>query len=163
MESKKKKAFRFNIIDIILILVILAAVSFVVYLFLSRDNASDGEAFNAEFVIESKEVREEFSGLIKPGDILFDSVKQAELGEVIYVEYVNAVRTTVNNETGEQKAVEVPGRLDVYITVRSTNVTHDGCYKINGNYDLMTGSYFSYRVPGFAGEGSCVSVKILNK
>ncbi|MBR6559234.1 MAG: DUF4330 family protein [Clostridia bacterium] len=164
MEKKAKRGFRFNIIDIILLLVIIAAVLGVIYFFLSHDDVPGAsDTFSAEYVIESKEIRDEFDGLIKPGDIILDSVRQIKLGEVLYVEYVDAVRTTVNTDTGEQKNVEVPGKLDVYITIRSTDVTHDECYKINGSYDLMTGSYFSYRTPGFVGEGSCVSVKILNK
>ena len=39
----------------------------------------------------------------------------------------------------------------------------DGNYKIGGSYDLFVGTYFSYRTPGFASVGNCVTMKILEK
>lgn len=164
MEEKAKKSFRFNIIDVLLIVLLLAVATALVYFFFFRTTSVIAtESYSAEYVIESIEIREEFGSLIKVGDKITDTSKQRELGEVISVEYIPSTRTTVNTETGEQMEVTVPEKLDVYITVRSDNVILDGNYKIGGSYDLFVGTYFSYRTPGFASSGNCVSMKILEK
>ena len=164
MGEKTKRSFGFNIIDVILIVLLLAIAGALVYFFFFRTTTiTSTETYSAEYVIESIEIREEFANLIKAGDKITDTSKQRELGEVISVEYVPSTRTTVNVDTGEQTEVTVPEKLDVYITVRSDNVILDGNYKIEGSYDLFVGTYFSYRTPGFASVGTCVSMKILNQ
>jgi len=164
MAEKTKKIFRFNIIDVLLILLLLAIAAALIYFFFFRTaTVTSTESYSAEYVIESIEIREEFASLINVGDKIIDTSKQRELGEVISVEYVPSTRTTVNTETGEQTEVTVPEKLDVYITVRSDDIILDGNYKIGGSYDLFVGTYFSYRTPGFASVGNCVSMKILEK
>ncbi len=164
MGEKTKKSFRFNIIDVMLIILLLAVAAALVYFFFFRTTSvTSDENYSAEYVIESIEIREEFASLIKVGDKITDTSKQRALGEVISVEYVPSTRTTVNTETGEQMEASVPERLDVYITVRSDDVILDGNYKIGGSYDLFVGTYFSYRTPGFAGTGNCVSMKIIEQ
>lgn len=164
MAEKTKKPFKFNIIDVLLILLLLAIAAALIYFFFFRTaTVTSTDSYSAEYVIESLEIREEFASLIKAGDKLIDTSKQRELGEVISVEYVPSTRTTVNTETGEQIEVTVPEKLDVYITVRSDDIVFDGNYKIGGSYDLFVGTYFSYRTPGFASVGNCVSMKILEK
>ena len=162
--EEKKKAFRFNVIDVIIILLVLAAVAALVYfLFFKNDAPSSDRVYEVEFVIESKEIRNEFSGLIKQGDTIYDMNTQRKLGEVINAEYVDSVRKTFDSGSGESKVSRVPDMLDLYITVRADDVRLTDCYVTEGRFKLIVGNEAEYRTPSFSGRGTLVSVKIITK
>ena len=157
--KKAKKAFGFNLIDVIVLLALLAVIFGIVYYFFMRDEKSGEESFVLEYVIETKELPDEFSGYVKKGDRLMSGDGKVFLGEVTAAEYEQATVTVFDGETGEQISSPYPGHANLYITVRGTAEHSDGGYRIDGT-DIFVGSEISYRVPDFSGVGKCVSMKV---
>lgn len=104
MENKKK--FKFNIIDVIVILVIIAAVAFVGNVFIFG-NLGGGDTSTYEVKYLCEEVPEFAATVIEIGDKVLDEQKDTDLGEVTDVK-ISESRTYTTTDQGEVKCVDKP-------------------------------------------------------
>ena len=153
--NETKKA-RFNFIDALIILVILAIIGAAVYLIvMDRHTNRSANLGNVDYVVRISGASEEALAFITVGDTVKDSVS----GEVMGI--IRAVRTekTTYYGTYAKKAddgtyaltkSQYPDRYDVYVTI-SANATIDarGIYYL-GTTKLLTGSAVYFKVPSFA-------------
>lgn len=158
-SGAEKMKFRLNFIDIIIILVILAATALLAYIFLSSDiNLFDGnKKVVVEYKVEIRNVREEFRDYITISDHATDTVTQYSLGEVVDVEYTPTQYTGVNRATGELVFSDYPERINIIVTIRSEASADGADYSLNG-YKIAVGKQIALRTPNYINEGYCTQL-----
>ncbi len=160
-KAAPRKSLRFNIIDALFLIVILAATGVLEYIlfFHSAETADTKNYTDVEYKIELRMVREELKGKINIGDKVIDASKLYTIGEVTDVKYTNYVYTGVNREQGTLVYSDYPGHINITVTISASADISSGNYMINGVYKLSVGTYVSIRVPNFTGSGYCISIK----
>jgi len=160
-KAAPRKTLRFNIIDALFLLIILASTGVLVYiLFFGGADSTDSSSYSqVEYKIELRMVREELKGKINVGDKVIDASKLYTIGEVTDVKYVGAIYTGVNRAEGTLVYSDYPGYINITVTVKANADLSSGSYMIEGVYKLSVGTYVSLRVPNFTGSGYCVSIK----
>jgi hypothetical protein len=161
MEKRK-----FNIIDFILIVFIIAAVSALVYIMLGNNIFSGAEETEIVYTIEMRLVRNEFIPALSkiiPGTELIDSVRNHEIGKVVGVEITDAFENTTDLLTGVVNRVPYPDHSRVRITVEAkAEKENDVKFVVNGK-TVMTGIPVHFRTPYFVGMGMCVYSDEINR
>ena len=152
-ETKK---VRFNFIDAIIILVILAVIGAAVY-FILAGNQSDRSANmgNMDMVVRLSGVEDDALPFLYVGATVKDSVTGEDIGTIRYIRTEktryygsNAIKNKDGTYTLPES--EYPDRYDVYVTL-SGNATKDsrGIYMI-GDTKILIGSAVYFKVPSFA-------------
>ncbi len=101
MKKQQKSKYRFNIIDVLLILVLIAVIGVIYYFVAGRDDkASQGEKI-INYTIELKTVDKDYLDSIQIGDKVIETVRNRTIGKVVDVEYGPSWAVTTNTETGE--------------------------------------------------------------
>lgn len=160
-NAAPRKPLRFNFIDALFLLVILAATGVLVYIlfFRSTETTDTNTYTDVEYKIELRMVREELKGKINIGDKVIDASKLYTIGEVTDVKYTNFVYTGVNRQQGTLVYSDYPGFINITVTIKAPADLSTGNYMINGVYKLTVGTFVSIRVPDFTGSGYCISIK----
>ncbi len=162
--SPKKKKISFNLIDVALIVVALAAISILVFVFNNKDivKPSGKENVKIEYTVTLSPVREEYINLVKVGDRVINTAVMEHCGEVVTVTNSDYYYIGVNSETGESVSTLYPGMKTMVIKIRATATKTAYGYSVNG-FDIVIGENVSIRVPDFTGTGKCTSVTELGK
>lgn len=157
--NAEKLKFRFNFIDAVLIVVILAAAALLAYIFLSSDiNLLDSnKKVEIEYKVGIRQAREEFRDFITISDQVTDTVTQYALGEVVNVEYTPTRYTGVNHNTGELVFSDYPEHIDIIVTIRAQATASGDVYSLGG-YKVAVGKAIALRVPDFISEGYCIQL-----
>ena len=172
MNNSKKK-FRFNIIDILIILVVIAIIGVLYYYMSARNTLSSSLEVDVEYVVELKVVDADYVDNIKIGDKVVETVRDQQIGEIVGLEVVPAYNVATNTETGEMYISYYPqvneeGEEEKYefynikVTVRDTFKRSEKGYKKNA-FNLVTGQLVYFRVPGYIGEGFCIRTREIDK
>ena len=161
MDRKNKISgmFRFNVIDVLLIIVILFAGAVAAYMFTSGNNTvvSD-DTVEITYKIRVQGMNEEFRHLVSLNDKVVDSVGLFQIGEVVDLSYSNTVFVDTNS-LGEFVYSDYPEKLDMVITVKAHATVTEGAYMIGG-YSMAVGTKVSFRVPDFTGVGYCTEITV---
>lgn len=155
MERSVKR--RFNIVDIIIIVIIICAIAVGVRVFrrFSSDASKGTQTIYFEFL--GKEVRYEGANKVKVGDKVYNSTNSTYIGVVDRVDVSPYFETVFNPVTGENAQVEIDHKCDVDITVKSDGyVTDEGFFPEGQN--LRVGQEFFLKGKGYAFEGYIVGV-----
>ena len=162
--NPKKKKISFNLIDVALIVIALAAISVLVFVFNNKNvvNPKGKENVKIEYTVTLSPVREEYMNLVKVGDKVLNTAIMENCGEVISVSNSDYYYTGVNSDTGESVSTLYPGMKTIVIKIRATATKTAYGYSVNG-FDLVIGEDVSIRVPDFTGTGKCTSVSELGK
>ena len=143
-ENKKK----FNLIDLIIILVVLA-VAFVGWQVFSTERKTEGNEII--YKVNILKTEEYLVHEIQIGDKLFDSVKNFEIGEIIDVQVTDAVESVYDGEKNEYRTETVPERKDILLTVKGIGSTTNQGTTVNG-YELYIGKKMCVKGANFATE-----------
>ncbi len=163
MENKKgtKRQF-FNLFNILTVLVIIAGLAAALYFFVLREEPETTVVqSDIEYIIEIKDVRDEFTDKIEVGDTVTDSVGQIQIGTVKEIEYIRSHTYELDNDTGTLVASEHPDHSDFIITVSAKATLTDMGYDIGGCV-INVGTPVYARFPSFIETGHCISVRIVN-
>lgn len=162
MKEKTKK-FKFNIIDILLLLVVVAAVAVLGILFFSGNTATDLLSGNNPqeiyWEVELSKVREEFMDNIKEGDSVVDAVKLYSIGEVVSVSSVPTILNETNLQTGLIVSSVYPEHVNITVKVKANATQTETGYSIGG-YEIAVGKQVSLRVPNYTGSGYCTGITV---
>ena len=164
VKAAKKKKMRFNIIDFLLIVIAVAVLAALLYVFLPNSFIKGifaDESVTIQYAIEFKGVDEAFLESIKENDIVIDSVTKAELGTVTAVDYsTQYTELKYDEETGNGVLSVVPNRHNVIVTITAKAAYDaDKGYTVGG-LRVAVGELIAVRFPNFTGEGYCISVPI---
>lgn len=101
MKKQQKSKYRFNIVDVLLILVVVAIV-FVVYYFVAGRSENGSQSENTiRYTIELKTVDKDYLDNITVGDKVIETIRNRTVGKVVDVEIEPSWTHTTNIETGE--------------------------------------------------------------
>jgi len=165
--NKRKGKYRFNIIDILLVVIIIAAVLAIAFLVYSSDkkDAENGNMKNVKIVytLENKEIDDILRGNIDIGNALYTIDGEAKLGEVVDVEYSASEYDIVDPESDQKTTSVLPGRLDMHVVMSAeAMVDESGIYYING-VRMNMGKEFDARFPSYTGKCICISISEVNE
>ena len=154
MLQQRKKA-RFNFIDALIILFIIAVIAVAAYLVVSvfRQPRTMNTG-NIEFDVRISDVDESSLPLIKNGDTVKDSVTGSVLGTIVDVRYEKAkyYGTVAVEEEGllTLATTDYEDKYDVYVKI-STSAEKDerGIHTV-GSTRIVIGSTVYFKVPSFA-------------
>ena len=156
--EKQKKAYRFNIIDLILIVLIVGAVSALAYIMLGTNILTGGEDKTIIYTIEIPLINNDFItalNKIKPGAKIIDSVRSYDIGEVREVKIADAYSNNTDMEVGVVYSKPYPDFSNVKITVKAKCKKEQARYVVNGK-TIMVGVAINFRTSNFVGYGNCI-------
>lgn len=157
MQNKMKKRGRFNFIDVLLLILIIAAAIGLVWLMISPYTEQlFAPTYDIEYTVALNGVRVEFKDKVQEGDRIVETAGLDEIGRVTDVVYT-ASKFVGTDSNGHSITNDHPGLYDVMITVRAEASLQSGVYSVNG-YGITAGKTIPFRVPDFIGEGVCGSV-----
>ena len=156
--AKRKKEYKFNIIDFILIIIIAAAAVLLIYILLGNSVFSGNEDTTIVYTIEMLVRNEHLPNIRRmvSGTEMIDSVRNHEIGEVLEVIIEEAFENETDMITGVVNRVHYPDHSRVRIKVKAEAVIEEGFkYVINGK-TIMVGIPVDFRTSYFMGHGMCV-------
>lgn len=153
--------FKFNVMDIIIVLILLAVIGAGVIL-LGGGTATGGSAQTKtiELQVELAMQEEAFTKLPKVGDRAAIGVKEKMDVTVTRVEVKPAVTSAEDIIGGARPLVEVPERYDVFITLEGEGVETDGAVKLN-DVAARVGDEAVIKSKNWAGVGVFLGVEVL--
>ena len=163
MTNNKEKKPGFNIIDVIIVLFIAAALAGIAMRYNLADTINlnaNGETFEIEF-ITAWDIQEASQRYFEPGVCFYvniDSIKIGEIKEILDVR--NPALEHVVDLSGTIVETEKPGRIDVIGVMKSSGrITKDGEFMINGNQFVAPNKEFFVHTGNLEGWIRIISVK----
>lgn len=160
-----KKTYKFNIIDFILIVIIIAAVSVLIYIMLGNNIFGGSETTTILYTVEIPQIRNVFlssAHLITKGTKMIDSVRGYDIGEIQKCTITDAVQTTTDLETGVVKRAAYPDHSKITITVMAKCKKDKAKFEVNGK-TIMVGVRLDFRTPYLVSYGNCIAVEEVNE
>lgn len=163
-NSKSEKKRRFNFVDFLLIVLVLAIIAGAIYLFLPGSfirNIGNSTSGTLSYTVELKGVDAEYINKIKENDIVVDSVSKVTIGTVTAVDYntkYTVLEYTENEGQYEGVLADYPDRYNVLVTITTAaDYTPKKGYSVD-SCRIAVGEALSLRFPDFAYEGHCISL-----
>lgn len=159
-ENDKGKTRKFNFIDALMILLVIAVIGVVAYLFLNNKIFSTDEKTEILYTIRIDRVKNELIDDIKKlekGQTITDSVRGYDLGKIEKIEITQATANLTNRSKGYIFKDNYPDYSQIVITVRADSVEEPYGYDLNG-YKIMVGAKVDFRTPYLISYGYCRSV-----
>ncbi|MBE6643191.1 MAG: DUF4330 family protein [Clostridia bacterium] len=165
--NKNRRKYRFNIVDILLLLIIVVSVAGILFLYFFDGSVGADEKKNETvdiiFTLSQTEVPDILRGKVNIGDSVTAADGGNELGEVTDTEYTDSVYTGYDSENNVTFEELYPGKIDVKIRVSESAIKgEDGLYRVNG-YVLTPGQTIEVRFPYYTGEMVCTSISEVSK
>lgn len=160
--SKEKKAasYRFNVIDVILILLILGAGVWLYFVLNpSRAPAPGTKTEKIELVFTQEALRSEFKGNVNIGDAFLLAGNGQKIGEVIGVSYGDSVYLGTDPKTGEQVTSVLPGFIRMEVTVLAEAEVDGNGIRSVGDLPAAVGVAADFRVPHLYGSAVVTAVR----
>ncbi len=156
MQNKKH---RFNVIDVVIILAVIALAALLVKSFVfDKQNDNRAEKVNLQYVIETDMLSEALADNVKTGDAVYDHVSGKKIGEVTACDVRNATHVGMS-DSGMQVVSDVVGYRTLYITVEcQASVMADG-YSVETT-DISVGRTYSLMLPDLYCTGVCISTEV---
>ena len=153
----KKKGFKFNFVDISIVVVLIAVVALAGFIIADKtiDNKSSGEVFSYELLF--REIPEEIVSKIQKDIVIYEGGKNTEIGKIADMEIKESTKYEFNTLTGEYMNVEVPERYDVTLNISSKGERDKMSYFID-EYEIYVGKAVDITSLGFVAHGYVVAV-----
>lgn len=160
IDEKGKLFGKINIIDLAAIVIIIVSVAAICFKFGFSAHKNVGSA-NDEitYVMKVKAIRDTSADALKIGDQLTEKTTKKKIGEIID-KRVETAKEVVNKVDGTlTREVEIPGRYDVYITVKGNGIVNDTGYFLDGAYQLGTFSSVVFSSKYIETTGTVIEIK----
>ncbi|MCL2158377.1 MAG: DUF4330 domain-containing protein [Oscillospiraceae bacterium] len=162
MNNKEKRS-KFNVIDLLIILFVVAACAGIAMRYNLADQInldSNGETFLIEFVT-AWDIQEESQQYFSPGVSFYVTIESIKIGEITDILDVrNPAVSYVEDGRGNIVKTELPGRVDVKGVMKSTGrITKDGEFMINGNMFVAPNQEFFIHTGKWEGRIRIISME----
>ena len=165
-QNKGRPGWLPNLFDIVIIvLVILAAVGFLWMKGVIGGNSSGETEAPASgtrtlrYTVELAQMYGDSADMIQVGDTIVDGVRKYTMGKVVSVEVGDCITYSHDYELGTYKPVVVPGYKTAVVVLESECSETDTQITVGGGYLLRCGAAVKVRGPGYAGNGSILSIE----
>ena len=156
----KKKKIRFNLIDLIILVVIAAAVFLLLQIFVfsgNKNKADEVNYTNISYVFEIQKVDSRFEDLVEVGQPVQDAVERRSIGHVTGVQAVPYQELTFNAEEGIETVSDVENMITLKITVEATAIEGDRDFTVDGCV-IKVGRQYSLALPNMYCVGYCTYI-----
>ncbi len=154
MDSVKKEKHRFNFVDAIILIVVIAALALVGYIFFFRDSKG-GSKVQIYYAVECAEVKEDIAYNLKPGELFTSS--GYELGYAVD-SVVGDREYIASTKDGNVVKTNIPGYRSVIFIVKADAVKKSYEYELDDYYKLQIGREVRLSSPSIAGKGYCIAL-----
>ncbi len=156
-----KQKTKFNIMDALILLAVLAIIALLLYVFVFSENSAlknaGADTYTLTYVVEVTEISDEFSDLISAGDRVIDSAKKMHIGTVTAVEVQPYLYMGTDTHAGNLVLNPVDGYVNMYITIQADAVLNGATYSIDG-YDIYIGEKMHLAFPDMVCTGHCIAL-----
>lgn len=160
IDSKGKLFGKINVVDLLIIVLLIFAVSATVYKFkFSAHSDVNDSNIKIEYVLKVRSVRNYTVDGIKIGDEIYDDESGDFLGVVSDVKSEEA-KEYIGRNDGKIFYSEKPERYDVYITVESDARAIGGSYFANGKREINKYSNILINSQNFSCSSEVQSVSV---
>lgn len=159
----RKIKVRFNLMDLLILVLILAAAAVLLYVFVLSDKTSvdglSGTEKKITYVVEITGMSDEFADKIAVGQTPIESSKKKSLGTVTALESQPYTYMGTNMRDGTLVLNNVDDYVNVYVTLEATAEPDGFAYAIEG-YDIYVGRlvYLSFR--DYVCSGYCIALDV---
>ena len=160
-SNAKKQRKRFNLIDFLILLFVLAFVFVVINVF-SPTSFFKKIRYDAEktltYAVEFRAVDKEFIDKILENDKVIDSVSKHSLGKVRAVEKYEYTTLEYDSVNGNAVYAAHADKYNVVVTITATATYRAGeGYSVN-DCRIAVGEKLALRFPNYSGEGYCINL-----
>lgn len=161
MSETSKRRWKIGALDILIVLLIVAAVIFVIKFSSAGDDAVvDSNPENSVlFTVEMGMVNEDFLTDVKEGDLVYDAKKGSLIGAVVSSELTPYIGLSYDRENKINRETEVDGLYNAYITIRANADITDRNTTVNST-DIMVGASLTLQSSSFAGGSFCIDLDL---
>ncbi len=155
----EKTKHRFNFIDVLIIVAILATAAILVKIFIV-DDKSEVQNKNAQiqYVIRTDMLSEEMTDNVAIGDVVFDYSSGKEIGYVTACDARGATYTGTSSD-GTPVVSEIVGKKVLYITVEASATVYDDGYLVGG-VSVRVGEKFGVMLPKLYCDVECIGIEV---
>ena len=160
--ADKKRRFRLNLFDGIVILVALAIGGVMLWMQMKPAASADSGAPAAATMHYTIRLQKTISGtgaLVESGDALVDVVKNMALGNVVSSTVMPATDSIIDEDAKAYVTAEIPGYEDVEIVVESTATYGEEKIVLGSGYEFRVGEKIYVRGPGYLGSGEVYAIE----
>ena len=163
LYEKGKLLGRFNVIDVIIVVVVLG-VLVGGGLYLKKSLIQTKSLDKISYVIELRDVPDEIVKYIIEGEEVKESEKLYSIGKILSKTINPMMNVVENKNAGVFEEKVVPNKKDVFVTVQSEyEISGDGIntiedIKIDGAFEVKAGKSISIKTKSYSGQGVIVSI-----
>ena len=157
MNNRK---LRFNVIDVLIILIIAAVIYVLLNVFVFNDSQNDNTAVNyktIQYVVEVNNIDKRFSEVVKAGQVVQDAIEKKVIGKVTGVQSIQYKKSTFDFEELKEVVASVEDRITLKITIEAEVMDTERAYIING-CEIRVGQSYSLILPDLYAVGYCVDL-----
>ena len=164
------KKTKFNFMDCLIILVVVAVIAGGVYILGNLKGGSAGEGSQAatirytiELAKEEEEVLNRFVAAAENQDSCYVGEKERAKAIIREVTYTEAKLQTTNKKTGEVFWADIPDKYCINVTLESEGTETDSSIMADSGTNLKVGIETSVKGKGYAGYGFITELEIVNE
>ena len=161
----QKFRFKLNLFDGIVLVAALAVAAFMAFTVLkpaapAAEESAAPAASSVVYTIKFTKMIEGTETLVEPGDQLVDNIKNFKLGTVVSTEVVPATNRVVDEVNRKVVRAEIPGYVDLLVTVRSDACTKgDSSLVLDGGFVLRTNITAYIKGEGYMASGPIINIE----
>ena len=160
----QKFRFKLNLFDGIVLVLALAVAAFLAYTALKPaapvEDTSAPAASSVVYTVRFNKMMEGTETLVEPGDELMDAIKNYKLGTVLSAEAVPATTRVVDEVNRKVVRAEIPGYVDMLVTVRSDACTMgESSLILDGGFVLRTNITAYIKGEGYMASGPIINIE----
>ncbi len=156
-----KRKTKFNIMDAIILVVLLAVVAVLLYVFVFSESGEaalgETDTYTLTYVVEVTKLSEEYADRVKVGAAVVDSSKKLPIGTVVAVEKHPHQHLGTNYTEGEMSLTTVDGYSDLYVTLEASATLSGITYSVGG-FEVRVGNKVYLAFSDLVCEGYCISL-----
>ncbi len=154
MNQPSKRKIKFNIIDVLLILLIIA-LSYLLWRVISTELTADRDENTVpiEYSLTVSSIRKEFQGKAGIGDTVRDYETGHVIGKIVDVSYADATIVSYDATSGQSKEVPYLDYLTMTLTIQADAEITSGFYQID-TFQVQIDRKVTFALPGLCLEGT---------
>ncbi len=162
MDKNGKIFGKINLIDLLVIIALIAAVFGIGLRFISKAAADAKNETSFRYVIKVEGIRDySIEALQKKGKLL-EITSESDMGDIIEIKSEPQTRQHIT-DAGVAVEAEIPERYNAYITVDSKGKESDDKYFIGNEYELSVGTTMNVFTKYVNSSGRVTKVEKLEK
>lgn len=164
MAEREKRAFKLNIVDVFITLIIACVVAVGAMMLVSAfgvNTSNDKKDVKVEYTIQFKGILDDFKNNVKVGDVIVDGQKRYNIGTVKRVWYGPYTMDVFNKETGKMQKAVYPDHVELNVVVEADGyMLDDRCYLTEGEMLMVIGTGISMHAPDLSSYGYVSDIQI---